>query len=73
MSEEKKCNICGYPDEVEFKEWDDETRKMTIGRHKVPCLGHQGVPAHLWNLHPDFDNFERFRVRHTEKTQKNKK
>lgn len=63
MKEKKllQCNICGYPDEIKYKE-EDENGRIVWVTQKVKCLGHQVHPS-LWNMHPLYDQFRKYRVR----------
>lgn len=44
-----KCNICGYPDVVTYKEYDRDSGKTKEVRHTVDCPGHIGIHPALWN------------------------
>lgn len=58
--EEKKCNICGYPGVVEYREINPETGAVTFLKHKVNCVGHSVFPE-MWNRHPEYQKYKQFR------------
>lgn len=64
----KICSICSAPRYVSFQEKDEETGKVVTREHLVECIGHQGVPGRLWNLHRDYDEYKRWEVRHHAET-----
>lgn len=69
----EKCNICSAPREVTYQEKDEETGKIETKIHTVQCNGHVGVPAYLWNLHPDYTKFRQFQVRYRQQCSKPRK
>jgi hypothetical protein len=66
------CNICGLPDMVEYMEKDEDTGAITLKKHMVPCLGHDGVHPLLWNMHPEHDKFKKFYLQQKNKSKQNK-
>jgi hypothetical protein len=52
-AEKKKCNICGYPGLVKYKNLESGVEET----NRVECLGHLGLLEYLWNKHPNFRKY----------------
>lgn len=65
MNKPKKkqiCNICNLPGVVTYTDTDKNGRTITK-THEVLCVGHEGVHPSLWNMHPEYTEYQKFLAR----------